>query len=163
MMIKISKAKISEVEEIKKLLSHTWEIAYGKYYPKDTIDKITSSRHDKKLLSSQILDVNTYFAVAKENEKIIGAITVRKIDDSTTQLVRIYVQPENQAKGVGSLLMKEAFFHFPNIKKIRASCEKRNNSACVFYLKKGFKPIGEKDEIVEGKGVKTVEFEKKLD
>lgn len=161
-MIQIDKVKPDEIDKVKELLSYTWKATYGKYYLPTIIEKITAERHNSKLLSRQANDPNTYFASAKENGKIVGLITIYKKNKETASLERIYVHPEAQGKGIGSLLMDSAFKYFPNIKRVTANCEKQNTNSCRFYLKKGFKKIMEKEEVVEGTKMTTVEFEKEL-
>lgn len=161
-MIQITQVKPDEMSKVKELLSFTWKTTYGKFYRPEAIEKITTSLHDPKQLLQQANDKNTYFAVAKEGGKIIGLITVRKIDGEVAALGRIYVHPDQQGKGVGSQLMDAAFKYFPNIKRVKANCEKQNTDSCRFYQKKGFKKMSEKDEVVEGTKMTTVEFEKEL-
>ena len=151
-----------DVGEIQELLGITWRATYGKYYPLEAVEKITMSWHNSQALLSQLHDPNIYFAAAKEGEKIAGIITIRKVDDMTIFLNRLYVLPDFQGKGIGTLLLKSAFDHFPAAKKIRVECEKQNGSGCGFYMKQGFQVIGEKNEVVEGVAMTAVEFEKEI-
>lgn len=162
-MIIIDKVKPEEILKVKDLLSLTWKDTYGKNYSQEAIEKITSSWHDPKLLTAQAANPDIYFAAAKEDGKITGVITVRKVDENTARLNRLYIHPGHQGKGIGSKLMSSSLEYFSGVKKLQAQCEKKNGNACAFYLKKGFKIVGERDETIEGTKVQTVEFEKKLD
>lgn len=162
-MLNITKVKLEEIIGVKNLLSFTWRDTYGKHYSQEAIKKITSNRHDLKLLTQQANDPDIYFAVAKENGKIVGLITVRKMGENTVMMFRLYIHPDHQGKGIGSRLMQSSYEYFPTIKTIKAECEKQNSKACSFYLKKGFKIVGEKDELMEdGLERKMVEFEKEI-
>ena len=154
-MITINKIKLEDVAEARELLSHTWKVTYGKHYSVEEIEKVTNEWHSSKVLKIQAQDPNTYFAVAKNNKsKIVGLITVEKINNVTGFMRRIYVHPDQQGKNIGSKLMKSALDYFSSIEKLRVECEKRNNKACAFYFKKSFK-------IIEEKGNDVI-FEKKI-
>lgn len=161
-MITIEKVTQEEIPEVKQLLSYVWKDTYGELYPPDIIEKITSVWHDPKALAEQAADPNTFFAVAKEEGKIVGLITARKIDDTTAFMGRLYIHPQHQRKGIGSQLMHAVLNHFPSVKVLRVECEKQNDKACSFYLKQGFKVTKEKEENIEGVTMKTVEMEKEL-
>lgn len=161
-MITIEKVTREEIPELKQLLSYVWKDTYGELYPSEVIEKITSVWHDPKALAEQAADPDTFFAVAKEEGKIVGLITVRKIDDITAFMSRLYIHPQHQRKGIGTQLMHAALNHFPSVKVLRLECEKQNDKACSFYTKQGFKIIGEKEEVVEGFHVKTVGMEKNV-
>jgi len=144
-MISISKVKLEDLPQAKELLSHTWKATYGSYYSDEQIEKVKKEWHNLENLTAQAKDPRTYFAVAKDdNHKIIGLITVLKIDDLTAFMGRIYIHPDYQSKGIGSELLNSAFEHFSTVEKFRVECEKRNNKACTFYLKRGFKIVEEK-------------------
>ena len=148
---------------LKKLLSETWTTTYGKYYSVEQIDKITREWHHPDNLKKQALDENTYFAVAKDQEKIVGLITLKKIDAKTAFLGRIYISHDYQGQGIGSRLLKSAANYFPSLTKLRLECEKQNNKACAFYLKQGFKITSEREELVEGIKMTSVVFEKQIE
>lgn len=161
-MITVEKVTREEIPEVKQLLSYVWKDTYGELYPPEVIEKITSVWHDSKALAEQAADPDTFFAVAKEEGKIVGLITARKIDDTTAFMSRLYIHPHYQRKGIGTQLMHTALNHLPSVKVLRLECEKQNDKACSFYLKQGFKVTKEKEEIIGGIAMKTVEMEKEL-
>ncbi|MBI4225778.1 GNAT family N-acetyltransferase [Candidatus Roizmanbacteria bacterium] len=162
-MFTISKIDLDEIKAAKDVLSLTWKNTYGKYFSAKAIKKITSRWHAEKLLLKQAKDSDVYFAAAKDKKDVIvGIITVRKVDADTLFMHRIYVNPKFQGMGVGSQLLDSSLKYFSEARKLKLECEKKNNKACAFYLKKGFKIIGEKDDEVEGVRLKTVVFEKEL-
>ena len=161
--IKVEKIKTQDIPEVKELLDETWRYTYGKYYQAQSADRIIAGIHDAKMLKEQAEQSNIYFAVAKNKTgKIVGTITVRKVDGITVFMNRLYVHPDFQGQGIGKRLLTAAFEFFPEAKKIRVECEKKNGSGCGFYLKQGFEIIGEKDEVVEGVNSTAVEFEKEI-
>jgi ribosomal protein S18 acetylase RimI-like enzyme len=158
----IDEVKPSEIGEIKKILSEVWIDTYGKLFSEKSIEKITSNWHSKKLLFSQATDKDCYFSAAKINKKIVGLITVKKFPDNSLFLYRLYVSQKYQGMHVGSKLLESAIKYFPMAKKIKLECEQQNEKACLFYLHKGFKKIAEKEEVIEGVKMQTIEFEKAI-
>ncbi|MBI2051711.1 GNAT family N-acetyltransferase [Candidatus Roizmanbacteria bacterium] len=162
-MITVERVKLGEIPQVKKVLSRTWKDTYGSFYSDEAIRKITSSWHSPKVLTAQAKDPKFYFAVAKDKKRnIVGLITVRKLSKDAAFMGRLYVDPSYQRKGIGMHLLKSALRHFSGIKTMKLECEKQNNKACAFYLKQGFKVVGEKGETVEGVTMKTVVMEKKF-
>lgn len=86
-MIRIEEVNINEIQKVKKFLSHVWKKTYGDIYPPEIIEKITSIWHNPKVLTKQVIDPNTFFTTAKDQDgKIIGLITARRINDKTVHL-----------------------------------------------------------------------------
>lgn len=162
-MITIHKVKLEEISEVKELLSHTWKDTYGSFLSSETIDKIISSWHDPKLLANQAQNPDIFFGVAKnEKGEIVGLVTVRKIDNETLMMYRLYVHRDYQRQGIGKKLMNEAINIFPQTKKLRLEVEEQNNKGLSFYLKQGFKEVERKDNKVENETMKVIVMEKEI-
>lgn len=161
-MITIHRARLTEVAAIKKVLSETWIDTYGQIYLPKTIETITSQWHHPEQLSKQIQDPEFYFGVAKDREEIIGLTTVKRLDDSTLIMGRLYIQSSHQRQGIGARLMKEAISAFPGIKRLRVEVEEQNQKGIAFYKRHGFKEIGRKTETVAGQQMSSIEMEKEI-
>lgn len=160
--MKIYRAKVEEVPEIKKVLSETWVDTYGRTYSQETIQKVTTEWHNPELLASQIQNPDFFFGIAKEDNHIVGLTTVRKLDEETIMMYRLYVHPDYQRHGIGTKLMEEAIKSFPGAKKLRIEVEEQNQKGISFYRKQGFKELGKKIEKVGNDTLPTVEMEKNL-
>lgn len=162
-MVKIERAKVEEVQEIKQVLSETWVDTYGPFLSQETILKVTSTWHDPKLLALQIQDPGIFFGVAKdENDRILGLVTARKRDTDTVVIFRLYVHPRHQRKGIGGRLLEESVLAFSGVRRIQLEIEEQNHKGLAFYLKQGFKEVGRKEEWVEDEVLKVIEMEKRL-
>lgn len=163
-MFTIQKANINEVPEIKKLLKSTWIDTYGSYYSPESIEEITSSWHDPKLLAAQIQNPEYYFATAKSEEgNLVGIITARRIEnEQTLQLDRLYILPKYQGKGIGKQLLNKALTAFDGITTVFLEVEAMNKNAIDFYLKQGFEQYDESEETIGNKKFKVIEMVMKL-
>ncbi|MBI2029536.1 GNAT family N-acetyltransferase [Candidatus Gottesmanbacteria bacterium] len=160
-MFTVEKAKVEQVNEIKALLKHTWINTYHSYFSAETIEVVTSTWHDPELLKQQIQNPKVYFAVAKdENEKIVGIITARRIENNETlQLDRLYILPSHQNKGIGKMLFNKTLVEFKGIKTVFVDIEEMNQKAIEFYRKQGFEDY---DSSVEKIGDKTFKVKKMI-
>lgn len=164
-MYSVQKAKVDEVPEIKQVLKETWIDTYGSYYSQDTIDEITSSWHDPKLLKEQIENPEVYFAVAKDEQgKVVGTTTAREIEtEGRIMLDRLYVLPTFQGKGIGKALLESVIEHFKGLKEMFVDVEELNKGAIDFYKKQGFEVYDDdSEEVIGGKKFKVIEMVKRF-
>jgi ribosomal protein S18 acetylase RimI-like enzyme len=162
-MIIIEKATLEDISEVKQLLSYTWKDTYGSFLEAQTIEKVTTVWHHPEALKSQAEDPDTYFAVAKdENRKIVGLITVGRIDKKRVHVGRLYVHPEAQRQGIGHQLLAAALKAFPNTEVIRLEVEEENEKGVSFYNKQGFREVERGIVDIEGEQMKTIVMEKTL-
>ncbi|MBI4080765.1 MAG: GNAT family N-acetyltransferase [Candidatus Levybacteria bacterium] len=160
-MFTVHKAKEEEIAKIKDLLYFTWVDTYRNIYSQQTIDKVTSVWHSHEALRNQILDPNTYFAVAKdENDEIMGMVTAYKRDNEEILISKLYVYPAHQRKGIGKRLFDEALQAFGNVKKVRLEVEKDNPKGVSFYKKHGFEMKETKQDNVQGEIVTCTVMER---
>lgn len=156
----MQRAKKEDVYDIKKLLSETWVNTYGGIYSKDTIQNITSQWHKPELLVLQIQDPVVYFGIAKEQNQIVGLITLRRVDKNILIMNRLYVHSHFQRKGIGTKLMEEALKMFQGYQELRIEVEEQNIKGISFYKKQGFKEIRRKIEKVGKDEILTIEMVK---
>ena len=146
----IQKAQTSEVEEIRDLLSITWNDAYSHLYTPEAISTVRSKWHRTDLISEQISHPRILFLTAKDGPKIIAMCNTDIFKDSRVNIQRLHVLPSYQRQGIGSKLLKKVFSSFPKIKRFDLEVEKQNKKAISFYKKEGFYKAGEKTLTISG-------------
>ena len=161
--MRIAKARVEEVQEIKKVLSDTWLDTYSSVFSPETIQKLTAAWHSPESLASQIRDSDIFFAVAKNDaNKIVGLVTAQRQDKDTLVVYRLYVDPKHQRKGIGSELLKGCISAFPKVRRIQLEVEEQNQKGLSFFLKEGFVQVEVKKVLAEGLFVKVVRMEKHM-
>jgi putative acetyltransferase len=77
------------------------------------------------------------------NNEFVGCVAVRRIDDSRAELKRMYLQPQQQQKGIGSALLDHALLlaRECGYKKIQLDTLSTMKPAMNLYLKNGFVEI----------------------
>lgn len=77
------------------------------------------------------------------NGKFVGCVGVRRIDDQRAELKRMYVQPQQQQKGIGTALLENALELAKECgyEKIQLDTLNTMTPAMNLYLKNGFVEI----------------------
>jgi ribosomal protein S18 acetylase RimI-like enzyme len=162
-MITIGKVTIKDIPEVKQLLSYTWKDTYGSFLSAKTIEKVTTVWHHPEALKSQAENPDIYFAVAKdENSRIVGLVTVGRIDKKGVHMGRLYVHPDVQRQGIGSQLFTAALKAFPNAQVMRLEVEEENKKGVSFYYKLGFREVEVKIDDIDGEEMRGIVMEKML-
>jgi len=137
-MYEIKRLEEKDVDEVKKLLRISWLDTYARLLSDSIIQKVSLTWHSKENILRGLRNPKIFFAGYREDSKLLGIITVEKIDDELIQIHRLYVLPSYQRRGIGSKLLEAAINYFPKSKKAVLEVEEVNNKAISFYKKKGF-------------------------
>ncbi|MDP4145313.1 MAG: GNAT family N-acetyltransferase [Bacillota bacterium] len=159
-MITIGEAKISEAEEIKKLLNYVWVDTYRDLFSDETIRFITEEGQSCHNLKLEIENSDLLFTVAKYNsERIVGLSTAEKKDDGIF-LKRLYVHPDFQRQGIGISLLIHVLDNFKNAAAIYLEAEENNTKGINFYKKYDFEVIDTKQYNLKGDKFSTLLMKK---
>lgn len=160
-MIRIERAHVKDVLEIKQVLSETWRATYSSFLSQATINTVTSVWHSPNQLAAEIQNPHIFFGVAKTSDgAIIGLTTVGHITDDLVVLSRLYVHPQYQGQGIGTRLLQAGMTAFPAARTIRLEVEEHNHPAYTFYYHHGFRDTASKEERVEGEVITVMVMEK---
>lgn len=160
--MEIHRARVEEVPEIKKVLSETWIDTYGNTYSQETIQRVTIEWHNPELIASQIRNPDFFFGIAKDGKNVVGLTTVRRLDEDTLMMDRLYVHPDYQRQGIGTKLMEETIQSFPGANRLRLEVEEQNQKGIDFYRKQSFLEISRRTEKVGDDTMPVIEMEKTL-
>lgn len=134
-------------EEIK-ILNLEWLKKYFKVEPKD-----------EKMLSNpqgEIIDKGGMIFYAKYDNKIVGTVTLLKIDEATYELSKMAVTDKVQGLGIGNKLLEHCFeiAKQKGIKKLLLYSNRKLLPAIYLYKKFGFKEVPLEDGIYERADIK---------
>jgi len=149
-MIKIRRAIPNDVYEVHEVIRKTWLKTYPNAKEGITIGDIKdkfkkdNTPEGKRKIEEQkkyYKDKNQRIWVAEENKRIIGFCTAGR-EHKYNRLRGIYVLPNYQGKGVGKLLIEEAFTWLGTDKDILVNVARYNQQAINFYRVAGFIATG---------------------
>lgn len=83
------------------------------------------------------------FLVAVDGEEVIGTGAIRRLDDATAELRRMWLLPAYHGRGIGYRLATElfAFARAAGYRRVRLSTSAVQDRAIRFYERLGFRPI----------------------
>jgi len=148
-MIVIKKAGPENIYGIQSLAEITWPVAYGNILPQQQLRYMLDLFYSKAALEEQMLQKGHQFIIAFDNDEPAGfaAYSPKSIaDNNTWRLHKLYIDPNQQGKGVGKILLDHIL---SAIKPQGATALElnvnRHNKALGFYQKTGFVITGEED------------------
>ncbi|MCX6713406.1 MAG: GNAT family N-acetyltransferase [Candidatus Vogelbacteria bacterium] len=146
--IKILIAKVEDREQIGEVFDRVWLATYPNEEYKITVDdildhiekrrqRIRESREDriKNPLKGETL------LVAQEDDKVVGVCRL-VVKDDRNQLQAIYVLPDYQGRGIGTMFWWEAQKYTDPKKDFFVELAVYNTNALEFYKKLGFVDTG---------------------
>jgi ribosomal protein S18 acetylase RimI-like enzyme len=161
-MIAVERAKTEDVDSIKRVLSETWMDTYAGHLSRSTIEHVTTNWHDPNLLRSQIENPAGYFAVAKDDGRVIGLVTVVAVGQNELYLARLYVHPQYQRRGIGTDLLNAALAAYPDATVIRLEVEQHNTKGLSYWRKQKFVDAGTRIEQIGTDSMAVISMERRL-
>lgn len=135
-MISIKLLNDNDILDVQKMIAKTVNICFPPYYPKVSVDYVTESLNYEGIKNRSKF---THFYVVKDDNKVIGCGAIGPYWDSKTEssLFNIFVDPDYQRQGIGTLIIKtlenDEFFKNANRIEVPAAF-----SAIPFYKKFGY-------------------------
>ena len=145
--ITIAAAQAEDVPALQSTASASWWATYGSYLSASFIQSFLERAYSTSRLLAHLSDPQSYFAVVKSGETLIGFGQVGptmprrdKVPAAPADLYRLYLLPEWQRKGIGSKLLAEleAWLRRQGYPTYGAYVHERNEPAQQFYLRHGF-------------------------
>ena len=140
-VIYLKKAKEKDLNIIRELAYQIWPSTYHAYLSQEQIDYMLDKMYNQTILIQQLKNGHV-FIIAQETKRDIGfaEFSVLNPKEQIYKLHKLYVLPQLQGKGAGTLLVNEAV----NLVKKKGATAiqlnvNRNNKAKDFYEKLGFK------------------------
>jgi len=163
-LVKIRVAKPEDASQINEVLYQTWLATYPnqevKITKEDIEERFKDRQSEEKLEKRRNEITNDTIAtllVAVKNGKIVGLCRIERLPDKN-RLRTIYVLPEYQSKGIGTMMWEEIQKYTDAKKDITVEVATYNKKAIAFYEKLGFQDTGKrfKDERFYMKSKNTI-------
>lgn len=166
--MKVRLITINDAEEIFNIQKKTWLNLYPNEKYSIKYEDILKKFADKTNIITKIkkkinnYEKNIFGWVVELDDKIIGFATIYR-EKEKDELGAIYILPEHQGKGIGSILLQKALDLFKDSKEIWLEVAIYNENAIRFYQKFGFHIVSEtegKHKIIEEKFIPTIKMKR---
>jgi diamine N-acetyltransferase len=148
-MIVIRPAGESDIPAIQQIAQLTWPVTYGPILPQQQLDYMLELIYSTAALEAQ-LQKGHHFLLATEEDNNVGfasyGLIEKKENDTVFKLHKIYIDPAQQGKGIGKLLLDKVINEIKQAGATQLILNvNRFNKARNFYEKLGFTVIAEED------------------
>ena len=142
--IKITPIKQHQIDEVKQIIIKVCLEIWDELLTEDDLKRYDSMSHIEELESHYFGNNGTFLVLLDEN-RVVGSGAIRKLDDETCELKRMWFLKEYRGKGYG-LQMVQMLFDFAKqagYEKVRLDLANKEcqSRALKFYRKLGFYPI----------------------
>jgi ribosomal protein S18 acetylase RimI-like enzyme len=152
-----------DIPAVRELLVETWHSTFDDVFGVETVNAITDKWHSVEALKKQLSKPYSEFVLADDGSDLHGMAFASQSDQTFASLHQLYVRPECQAKGVGSLLLVEIESAFPNARKLKLEVIEKNAKALRFYESRGYARAGRTENWGEpDSGIAVLTMEKAL-
>ena len=151
----IRKMRKENTVNVQDVAKKSWNATYEGIIPSAIQENFLKSAYSDKMMEKRLN--GSLFLVAETENNIVGFANYSPINNKgEAELGAIYIYPEYQGKGLGSLLLQEGIRNLEGVKGIFINVEKENKIGKTFYEAKGFNVVEEFDDDFDGHILKTV-------
>lgn len=147
-----------DVTEVRKVARTTWHHTYEYIIPEPVRVRFLDSFYSEEAMRRRM--ANSLLLVAERDGAIVGFgnFFVSRRDPEEAELGAIYIMPEAQGTGIGTMLLKEGIGRLEGTKRLFVNVEKTNRTGRAFYDAKRFRVVGETEELFYGHALRTVKM-----
>lgn len=143
----VRSAAEADLKAVHELLVETWHATFDDLLGRETVEAVTGRWHSVAALRANLKRPYSEFIVADNGEGgIDGMAFASQSEDGIASLHQLYVRPETQVQGIGTMLLAEIEMAFPDVRKLRLEVIERNGKAVRFYERKGFARVGRNED-----------------
>jgi ribosomal protein S18 acetylase RimI-like enzyme len=154
----IRPATVADLGQVREILVETWHDTYDALIGHERVAEITGQWHSPELLAKQLQTPGVSFLIAAHESRLVGHAFANSPQPAILMLLRLYVLPRWQRRGVGSQLLDAVIRAYPGATALRLSVDADNLKGVSFYRRQGFELRGERVE----EGLKVLRMEKAL-
>lgn len=147
MTLQIATMQERDIPGIQHVAKVTWHHTYRGIIPAETQEKFLSNNYSDHAMKHRMN--HSLVVVAKENQTCVGFLNLQSAGNVAAELAALYVLPEHQGRGAGSLLLKTGI-EMLKVQTVYVSVEKENKIGKRFYDAKGYVLLEERQEHVQG-------------
>ncbi|MBM7650240.1 ribosomal protein S18 acetylase RimI-like enzyme [Bacillus ectoiniformans] len=147
-----------DIPFIQRVAKESWADSYEGMIPSDIQEAFLKEAYSTSYLK---IRMKSSLMIISEKEGVLtGFANFSEINGGACELFAIYLLPEAQGRGIGTILLKEGLVRLREVKQLFVNVEKENLRAKRFYDARGFKVIKEFEEDFKGHKLQTIRMMK---
>lgn len=156
----IRRSTTSDIPAIESVARVTWGVTYKDIIRPEVQDELLGRWYAPSALEQTILRGDSWLYVAEAMEQVVGFAQFAKRRDDRGELVRIYILPQMQGKGIGGRLMEAGLDSLlrQKVQEVVVQVEKNNQNAIGFYEHNGFRRVREYNVELPGQLLAHLEY-----
>lgn len=161
MTVIIRKMNANDISEVQAIARISWHTTYENIIPIAIQNNFLDMAYNDEQMK-QRLDHSMIY-IAEVAGQVVGFANYSFVrEDGNIELAAIYLHPNAQGQGIGTLLLQQAWEEIDGVKAIYINVEKDNAIGMHFYKAKGFEIVSEFDDDFDGHLLKTVRMVLKI-
>ena len=157
---------LKDINGIQRVAELSWRDTYQSIFPETFIDDFLKRAYSKESLDAVIQrDLTKYerrFILVESQEEIVGYAHFSDVSIGEIEILRIYVMPDFQGKGLGKSMILNQLNSDPTIRRIFAWVEEENLKGIGFYEANGFDSGEDKTEEINGQKLRLKKYIKAI-
>jgi ribosomal protein S18 acetylase RimI-like enzyme len=156
----IRPATLADVNGVTEVARYTWDLTYAQSVAPHNRRQFLDQAYTPQTLRDAISHERVWFFVALQGETVVGFAQYVRRFDAQGELVRIYVHPDHQRRGIGHSFLATglAAMAAASIKLCYVSAETNNTAARAFYERFGFDLHREYGRFLGDQIIRLVEY-----
>ena len=143
----VRSASEADLKAVHELLVSTWHATFDELLGRETVNAVTGQWHSIAALTANLKKPYSEFIVADNGEGAIdGMAFASQSEDGKASLHQLYVRPDAQVQGIGTMLLAEIEMAFPGVRTMKLEVIERNTQAVNFYERKGYVTVGRNED-----------------
>jgi ribosomal protein S18 acetylase RimI-like enzyme len=142
-LITVTKATANDIEGIISVCSEGYRDTYKDTHPKEYIERVINEFYSNERVAAEVSQTDDNWNgwyVAKEDNKVLGAIGGGLFDKENSEIYVLYLDTSRRGEGIGTKLLNllTEVQHARGAKMQWVSVAKSNNKGIPFYKARGF-------------------------
>ena len=134
----------SDSRAVRRVARAAWRATYSRLAPAAFIRAVLRGGYGRERLLRGLLDTRRDALVVEDGGSVLGYADVLEEPPGACELMRIYVDPVAQGRGLGRALLREAAgaARRRGVSSLSVAVDRRNRRAQAWYRRQGFRPAG---------------------
>jgi ribosomal protein S18 acetylase RimI-like enzyme len=156
----IRPATLADTSSIAEVARYTWDVTYAESVAAHNRRRFLDQAYTSCALCEAISHERGWFYVAIQAESVVGFAQYQRRYDAQGELVRIYIHPDHQRRGIGRVLLATgvAAMAATGISHCFVSADANNTVARAFYERLGFRLRREYGRFLGDQIIRLVEY-----